>query len=142
MAELKNSNNKEKLELMIRKIIKNEIKKNLKPILQEMVENKVNKILVEQIFPKLLSNQNKPSLIESFKEDKPKTNFNREQEKKIAREKLLEKLGVNENSTLQMIYEDVEPAALPSSPPIEGMYMDTDDGGVDEDVIFSLMNRR
>lgn len=130
--------NKEELKLLIKtlvpsikKIVRNEVKRIAKPIIEEEVENRVNKILAEQFVKSMGNNK---SLTEEFSYQEKKTEDRNkiiEEQRKQFRENALKKLGVNDNPFMKAIYEDVSDS--PNSTTFGGqpVYVDSDDAGVD-----------
>lgn len=135
----------------IRKIVRNEVYKIAKPLIEEEVENKVNKILAEHFINSMKS---QPNLNEAFsvkkdvseKEQSRERDLRLEQERRKQREILMRKLGADESPMIREFYEgigddEISNAGAPSQAMvIDGhqVYQDTDDEGVD---IMALMGR-
>lgn len=124
--------NAKSLIVLIKKLVKEEIKRTLK----EAVKNEVNAILAERF----VSSLGQKEVFSEVKKSEPtvkKQNFEKRDENR--RKELLKKIGVDENPMLEMIYSDVSPAA--GGQPIvlggQAVYVDSDDDGVDLN-IFGL----
>lgn len=126
----------------VKATIKTEVKRVLRPILKEAVKNQVNAMLAEHFLASNLKPQ-KGHLAEAFsakdEEDELMERKRAEKsaaEKKARRQELLEKLGASDPVS-RMIFEDVDPSenvegmALPGTVDENGVYIDSDDEGID-----------
>lgn len=107
---------------LIKKIVKEEVKKTVK--------NEINAVLAERF---IASINQKTIVTEAPSQPTPKQ-FQQKQISQDRRKDLLKKMGIDENPMLQMIYEDVSSAPAPAQPVIiNGMavHVDSDDEGVD-----------
>lgn len=112
-----------KLIEVIKKIIRKEVRSTISGVIQETikesVENHVNKLLAEKFVASVSSGQ---SIVKEFKKIEPSIDP-RVEAKMISesrKKELLKKLGVENDSTANAIFEDVE---MPSS--------EDDDEGID-----------
>lgn len=133
---------KDQIRLLIRKIIKEEVK--------GIIEEEVNAILAEKFVSTIASQ--KQSLTEVVmpsprQKDPAKESYSAPRpDKKALRESLLKKMGADENPIMAMIYGDdivdqrtpvraasngfVAPASMPTQT-ANGMVVDSDDEGID-----------
>lgn len=129
----------------IRKIVRREAKKIIKPLINEAVENKVNKILAEH-FLQNIQGQGKRTLNEVFEPEENRTKdkkeelyeAQREKEREEFRQKALKRLRADENPMLNEIYSDISEdevarASKSQSLNVGGhqVYVDDDTEGVD-----------
>lgn len=91
---------------VVKKIIQQEARKIMKPLIKEAVEAQVNKILAEQFLSTISSN--KRNLTESFSVDED-DNFvaaPKRRKPKKSREQMMRDMGIDEG--MQMFYEDYD----------------------------------
>lgn len=107
---------------LIKKIVKEEVKKTVK--------NEINAVLAERFIASI----NQKTIVTEAPSPPPPKQFQQKQISQDRRKDLLKKMGIDENPMLQMIYEDVSSAPAPAQPVvINGMAVpvDSDDEGID-----------
>lgn len=123
---------KKQLVALLKKTIREEVKKCVKQMVKEEVKSAVNEILAEQFLRTLNANKG-ATLGETFQVEAHKQNSREKQlldkakEKQISenrKQHLLKKLGVDEDPALAYFYEGTDPIGAASAP-------DGDDEGVD-----------
>lgn len=108
-----------KLIEVIKKIVRKEVRSTVSSVIKESVENHVNKLLAERFISSVSSGQ---SIVKEFKKNEPAIDPRVEQKmiSESRKKELLRKLGVENDSTANAIFEDVE---VPGS--------EDDDEGID-----------
>lgn len=92
---------------IVQKVVRAEAKKILKPLIKEAVEAQVNKILAEQFVASLGSKNKGQNLSETMMSPEPRHPSPKPKKKKLSREELFKRVGLEEHSPMSDIFDDI-----------------------------------